>query len=213
MLLRLAFLVATFTLTALVALPAAADDKGGYIGIGTAQTTADLGLADIDDGSLSGAFDDEDSGFRVFGGYRFGRVLGLELSYSDLGAVAFDGMSDGSQSLNDGYSAGPVTANVETQLLSVSLTAGVPLGKLVSIYGKAGMHVWAADGSLTESFGEFDLDDFDLAESGTGAVYGAGVEVRPAPKFGLRLEWEVAQDAAVGEADIETVGLSAAFRF
>ncbi len=210
--LRPTILLTTLMLATLLT-PAVADDKGGYIGIGTAQTTADLGLADIDDGSLSGIFDDEDSGFRVFGGYRFGRVLGLEISYSDLGAVGFDGMSDGSQALNDGYSAGPVTANVETQLLSVSLTAGVPLGRIVSIYGKAGMHVFAADGSLTESFGEFDLDDFDLAESGTGAVYGAGVEVRPAPKFGLRLEWEVAQDAAVGEADIETIGLGATFRF
>ncbi len=208
----LAVVAAVMALVALAGTPAHAGG-GIYLGLGFGPTATDAETADLDDGSLTSAsLDDEDDALQAFVGYRFNGIVALELGYTDAGELRFDGVSDGSQVLLDGYDAGPVAATIETQLAALQVLVGVPLGP-VRLYGRAGGHFWAADGGLTNAGFDYDLDDFDLEESGTGLIYGVGVAVHPLPKLGLRAEWQTAEDAIVGERDLELVTVAAYIRF
>src|SRR5262245_52776426 len=79
----------------LVAAPAAfaqADEQGFYLGGAYGQTKikgacGDLRSELIAIGATVGACDDADSGFKLFGGYRFNRHFALEASYLDFGSL------------------------------------------------------------------------------------------------------------------------------
>ena len=70
-----------------VADAAAPAEKGAYIGGGFGITTLE------DDGLFNGlTFDDEDSGFGIFGGYKFFKHLAVEARYSDFGTFTVEGL-------------------------------------------------------------------------------------------------------------------------
>ena len=161
---------------------------------------------------ISGSLDEDDSALRVFVRYQFSRYLGLELAWLDLGEVDFQGESDGSQVLNGGYGAGPVSGLIETQAAVLEAVGSIPLG-IVSIFGKVGVAGWYAEGEFLDSGFIFDLDEFDLDDSGSGVVYGAGVEVAPTRRLSIRAEYENLTDALVAEEDIAVVTGSVMLRF
>ncbi|MCW8844865.1 MAG: outer membrane beta-barrel protein [Gammaproteobacteria bacterium] len=66
-----------------LALAATPKETGFYLGAGYGMTMFD------DDGAFSGlSFDDTDSGYQVFGGYKFMRFFALEARYSDFGSFS-----------------------------------------------------------------------------------------------------------------------------
>ena len=70
-----------------VADAAAPAEKGAYIGAGFGSTTLE------DDGLFSGlTFDDSDSGFEIFGGYKFFKHLAVEARYADFGTFTVEGL-------------------------------------------------------------------------------------------------------------------------
>ena len=84
---RQSLLIALLVLSWGVADAAAPEEKGAYIGAGFGSTTLD------DDGLFSGlAFDDSDSGFAIFGGYKFFKHLAVEARYADFGTFTIDGL-------------------------------------------------------------------------------------------------------------------------
>lgn len=62
-------------------------EKGAYIGGAFGSTTLE------DDGLFNGlAFDDSDSGFGIFGGYKFFKYLAVEGRYTDFGTFTVEGL-------------------------------------------------------------------------------------------------------------------------
>ena len=62
-------------------------EKGAYIGGGFGPTSLE------DDGLFSGlTFDDSDSGFGIFGGYKFFKYLAVEARYADFGTFTVEGL-------------------------------------------------------------------------------------------------------------------------
>ena len=62
---------------------ASEDGSGAYIGLGYGSTAFDKGDA------ISGVKDDSDSGYKVYGGYLFNKVVGIEAAYTDYGDFAY----------------------------------------------------------------------------------------------------------------------------
>ena len=66
---------------------AAPAEKGAYIGAGFGITTLE------DDGLFNrSTVDDSDSGFGIFGGYKFFKYLAVEARYTDFGTFTVDGL-------------------------------------------------------------------------------------------------------------------------
>src|SRR4051794_15475114 len=72
-------------LLALVGVAHAADnDKGLYAGVGVGMFNVKIdSVADV--GSALGEFDSDDVSFKAFAGWRFGKFIGVEVDYLDLG--------------------------------------------------------------------------------------------------------------------------------
>ncbi len=204
--------VVSIVLVSTLTIPvASAINKGSYFGIASGETEGDASLSDFNDGSLtSGSVDDTDTGLKLFGGFQFTDSLAIEGGFIDFGEVTFDGTSNGSF-FPLGFAAGPVSADIETQGLYVAVI-GMKTFPVVSVFGKLGVLLWGADGEFVDTSGSFDLDDFDLEESGESVMVGLGVEFRPKRKLAIRAEWEQHQDALVDERDIDFLSVSILFR-
>jgi outer membrane immunogenic protein len=174
----------------LAAAPAFADEeKGLYLGAGVGQFS--LGIDNFQD--ITGDdFDEEDTSFKVFGGWRFGGFLAAELAYIDFG-----GPEDTVNILGT-----PVDAQVEISGFAPYLVGTLELG-IFELFAKVGYYFYDID---AEAGGvEADsVSDEDL-------VYGAGLGVVLFDHLDARLEYEIIDISDVDDAD--AVWLTGAWRF
>lgn len=180
-----ALLLATSTTTPVYA-QNKGQDKGWYVGLGLNHSN-DEGL------------DDEESDFKLFGGYQFNQYVALE------GALVGLGTSLGASDLTkDG--------------LAVQVVGTLPVGKRFKLFAKVGFFAW----EVRVDTDEFDCFEFsggfacfeeeqDVVDDGTDPAYGVGIEYRLGERWGMRSEWERFED--VGDSDIDLVSVSVAFRF
>jgi OOP family OmpA-OmpF porin len=153
----------------------------GYIGGSAGITSVDV----CDDLSGLGvtSCDDEDTGFKIFGGYKFNPNFAVEGLWADLGEVSATGPGGSASMEVDGFGAAAVGV--------------IPLNEKFSIFGKVGAFMWDASGGG----GAAGSDD-----DGTDIMFGAGVGWNFTPKFGLRAEWE-RFDIDGDDVDFLSVGL------
>ena len=142
-------------------------------------------------GSINQAFvdeagiDDDDTGFKVFGGYRFSDYFAIEASYYDLGDVS---EGDNSFSVDGG---------------SLRVMGSIPVSRDFSLFGKVGMHAWNADvgGAIAGRFSD---------DSDTDVFYGVGAEYRLTGPWSVRGELERYE---VDDFDVDQVSVGVAFHF
>lgn len=198
-LLPIMFVLAVSLIFSLTHIPSAvAAEAGGYFGASIGETDAGLGVSDFNDGSIiSGDVDDSDTGWKLFGGYRFNENVALEGGLYNLGEVTFNGTSNGAGFL---FAAGPVSADVEADGFFAAVVGTIPFNKF-SVFGQIGFHSWDADVKLTDSSGSFSGDD-----DGTDPLYGVGVAYHPNDRVTIRGALEVFTE--ILEEDIELLSIS-----
>jgi len=173
----------------------------------TSTSCSDLGL----DLGCSFSVDDTDTGWRLFGGYRFNPNGAVELGYVDLGKAK----------LNDvrGTVTGiPVTASGDFKAtgVDVSLLGLLPFTKEFGGMARIGLMYWDAKSSASASALGFSAGASDSA-TGTDLTYGLGLTYDFTNTVGGRLEWQryqdVGDDNTTGKTDIDLLSLSVLFRF
>ena len=138
----------------------------GYIGASAGITTVDV--CDDVTAVLPGLnCDDEDTGLKVFGGFKANQNFAIEALWADLGEVS--------------ASAGGTTATVGVDGFGIAAVGMIPLGEKFGVFGKVGAFMWDASGGGAAS---------GLSEDGTDLMFGAGVNWNFTEKVGLRAEWE-----------------------
>jgi len=130
--------------------------------------------------------DDEDVGWKIFGGYQFNNFFALEGAYVDLGEIETEfqsSTSDLTQLLNDTAEVHPFLA--EGWVLSiVGMVQPNPNWDLMA---KIGAFIWEADVDVWEvASGQ----KVTLSDDGTDLMYGVGARFKPHPHWGGRAEWE-----------------------
>jgi OOP family OmpA-OmpF porin len=151
---------------ALAATFAHADEKKGlYIGAGAGYGSQELSVS-------TGNFQDNTTAYKGFVGYRFMRFIGFEAAYVDFGNAS-DTLDFGGGTTTD--------VTLKTKGETAEITGTIPIGSFLEIYGKAGYLWWNAKS-----------DDSTNSDSNSGSdpVYGGGVKLIFAKKFGVRLEYE-----------------------
>jgi hypothetical protein len=141
--------------------------------------------------------DDSRNAYKFFLGYEFQGPLGIEVAWVNFGD--FDGVitSEGG-STRVGYDAKTATA---------ALTGRIPLGELVTLYGKAGYMYWSTDVTLTGTV----LDPHYEAgtDHGNDFFFGGGLRFNFG-KFSLLGEWERYK---LDTLDINAISAGARFTF
>ncbi|MGI9309451.1 MAG: outer membrane beta-barrel protein [Gammaproteobacteria bacterium] len=148
------FVSAAFISLAALAQPALARDGGFLIG-------GSVGQAEIHISDPSGnKFDEEDFAWKIFGGYQFGGLLGVELGYVDFGSAD--------------TTFGNTRYNVDASGADVFAVLGLPIGP-IRLFGKAGGIYWTGDTEVTTNGITQKIDGND--DDGLDLAAGLGLEV------------------------------------
>ena len=172
------------TMTSAVA-SAADSEPGFYIGAGLGEATLEIDDTDFDDG---------DTAFKLFGGYRFNPYFGIELAYLDGGTA---------QQTDRDF---PATIEIETTAVNLSAIVTAPFGDNFALFGKLGYA--SLDFELTANF--FGTQAFSDDDTDEEISFGAGASDLVNDYFSLRAEYEAFD---LNDADAGLATISAVFRF
>jgi opacity protein-like surface antigen len=182
-------------LTVAAAAPAAfADENAGfYLGGGVGQFNAQIDDVDEVDEAVE-SWDDDDTAYKFFAGYRLNKFLAFELDYINLG--------EPSGAVVPGFN---VDASVDG--FAPYVVATLPLGQWFEVYGRLGYFFYDATvGYENEIDGRVELD-----EESEDLVYGAGIGANIGERLNVRFEYERFDLQGVDDAD--ALWLTAAWKF
>lgn len=161
-----------------------------------------LGQSDIDQSVAanlitSGGIDGKDTAFKLYGGGFFGKHLGAELAYIDLGEATYAGDFNG-LSVTDG--------RVSLWGYNVAALLEYPLAERFSVFGKLGVFLWESEASDVTDGNPFSATSrgWDFGSFGVGATW------RFTRSLSARVEWE---KFPVGDADASLLSLGVQYSF
>ncbi|AGF77246.1 OmpA-like transmembrane domain-containing protein [Desulfocapsa sulfexigens DSM 10523] len=178
--------------TLAVALEEAPSVKGTdafYMGISAGTSYG----RDVCDGLLT--CDDSDTGFKVYGGYQFTPVWGVEAFYTDLGEFT------GSSLVSVYPQFLSVSANASASGMGAVATASWPIGDSFALFSKLGFLYWSVESSASGGGYAVSIDD-----DGFGLALGLGARYSFTDNFGVRAGWDwytVGDDSTTGESDVD----------
>ena len=168
------------------AAPTLAADRGFYAGAGLGLST--LEVDDVLD--LGVDFDEDDIGFKLFGGYRFFPWLAVEGAYFNGGKPEIR-ESDGTLS---------ASMEIEVQGLIAAAVFSLPVGERFELFIKPGVAFWDAETSIRvrDQSGSFGVDSDD---SGSAFFLGGGAAFNFTENLATRLEYEWFEAAPEWDSD------------
>lgn len=145
-----------------------------YLGVGAGASDID---SDATQGLItSGTVDGSDSGLKLYGGYRIGPNLALELAYVDLGTLTYSGDFGGM----------PVTGGkLKASGFNTSLVGIHKVSPRFDLFAKAGLIAWNAKASDVTGGVPFSAKD-----DGVDLSFGLGADYHFTKRVGARFEWE-----------------------
>src|SRR6185295_5802147 len=188
-------LAAALAALSVATVPAAfADENAGwYIGGGIGQFNAQIDDVNQVDDTIN-RWDEDDTAYKLFAGYRLNKILSFELDYINLGEPSGD--------VVPGF-------NVDSSVdgFAPYVVATLPLGNFFEVYGRLGYYFYDANVGMQSTLDdrvEFDEESQDL-------VYGAGIGANIGEKLNIRFEYE--KFDLEGLDDSDSLWLTAAWRF
>jgi hypothetical protein len=167
--------------------------SGFYLGGGFGQFNAQIDDVDQIDNTVDN-WDEDDTAYKVFAGYRMNRFLAFEADYINLG--------EPSGAVVPGRN---VDASIDG--FAPYVVGTLPLGRFLELYGKLGYYFYDATVRQEDAVNgrvQFDEESEDL-------VWGAGVGANIGEKFNVRFEYERMDLERLDDAD--ALWLTAAWRF
>ena len=191
---------------------AATDDNGWYAGINGGVTKSTIDEERITDSLFSNGFtttgfeiDEKDRGYKLFGGYQFGRYLAIEGGYFDLGTHTFSAST---------LPVGTFAGQLEARGINLDLVGILPLTTNVSLFGRVGANHAETDAAFAGQ-GAVNVFEPAASERATNLKFGVGAQFGLTERIGLRVEAERFRlDDAIGnKGDIDLFSLGLVVRF
>jgi opacity protein-like surface antigen len=161
----------------ILACPLTASAQDWYAGIGLGQAENKQRLSKLGGPNFVGNVDNEDSSWKVFGGYRlWDEFVAVEVSYADLGTTKVEGTSGGSAS----------TGVQEIDTFTIGVVGRIPITDPLGVIIHLGFS--RNDSKLTSTIGGTSTfagaTDFEF-------YYGGGLQYEITKTIGVRAELEV----------------------
>ena len=179
--------------------------EGVYVGIAGGKLNSESS-ASVLTGTASLDEDEDDTGYKLFAGYRASNNFGVEFHYADLGEISLSG-NTGDRFISNGstyeFVANGVKIIQETKSYGVAATYTFPINDSFSFSGKIGMHAWELETNLSTG-------DSVADEDGTEPFYGIGASYQLSENVGVRAEFERFQidSEDIDDIDLFSVGLT-----
>lgn len=185
---------------------------GWYGGFGVGPSKSNIDEARITSNLLSGGLtttalerDNDDLGFKLYGGYQFGPHFSLEGGYFDLGKFGFNATTT---------PAGTLHGDIRLKGINMDLVGRLPFTERFSAFGRAGLtYVDTAD--QFSSTGAVTVADPSPTKREGGHKFGLGLQYELTRAMAVRLEAERyhINDAVGNRGDIDLVTVGLLFRF
>lgn len=180
------------TLSFSFAVPAIAADNGFYAGGSAGTTKWNIGPSDI---LSTGSIENNNTGYKIFGGYDFNKTWGLEFGYLDLGKYSFKGTYGGSS----------VRGDIKITAWDVMGVGNFHVTDDIALFAKVGVYAWDAKASASNG-------SINNSATGTGsnAMFGLGMKYNLNDRFSFRGEWERFHDSS---NPIDLLSIGVAYKF
>lgn len=159
--------------------------NGWYVGGSAGLSHYDIGTDDFmpEPGlTTSASIDDEDTLWKLFGGYRMNDHVAFEAAYADLGSY------DVTTTVTAPFAARNHGEFDATALL-VDVVGILPFADRYEVFGKVGLAVWEIGVDVSGTAGGARVSpDFD--DDGSDFHYAVGVATHFADSVAVRAEWE-----------------------
>jgi OOP family OmpA-OmpF porin len=164
-----------------------------YVGVGVGSSNIKLNATDV---AGNTGKDESDSGYKIFGGYRFNQTWAAEAAYTNLGdaTVSFPGAS----------------AKGEASSWSLAAVGTLPLSGGFSLLGKLGVteNKFKTSGSAAGA---------NATKNKTDMLWGIGASYAFSPRVSARLEWEdygkFGDQNTTGRAKADMLSVSVVYGF
>jgi len=191
---------------------ALADDSGWYIGgnigqsrakIDDARITAQMLVAPTTAASIID--DNRDTGYKLFGGYRYNKNVAVEAGYFDLGQFGFTAAT---------VPAGTLTGKIKLKGLNLDAVGTLPLTEKFSALGRLGLNYAQTRDSFIGT-GAATVLNPNPSKNQINYKLGAGLQYDFTPSLGMRVEAERYRinDAVGNRGDIDMYSLGLVYRF
>lgn len=196
----------------LISLMAMSQESGGYFGANIGRAQADIDEARIVDDLASAGItqtsideDERDTGYKIFGGYRFNKYWALEGGYFDLGEFSFTATT---------LPAGTLSGRIKVKGVNLDLVGFIPFTEKFAAFGRAGANYAEAKDKFTAT-GLVNVLDPSRKERDTNYKFGVGLQYAFTPSFAMRAEAERYRinDAVGNDGDIDLFSLGVLFGF
>ena len=191
---------------------AIADDTGWYGGVDVGRSSAKIDDARITSNLLGSGFatssitdDNTDTGYKLFGGYKFNRNFALEGGYFDLGRFGFTATT---------VPAGTLNGSIKLRGLNLDAVGILPITEKFSAFGRVGLNHAEARDSFSGT-GAVTVTNPSPSKRDTNVKFGAGLQYDFTRSLGMRLEAERYRinDAVGNKGDVDLVSVGLVFRF
>ena len=215
---RNAAVAAGIGLALAIPLGASAQESPWYIGgsIGQSRVKLDTGGLSRDlaaAGMANNGFsaNETDTGFKLFGGYRFHPNFAVEGGYAELGKFS----ASGTVTTFNFVPIVPLPTKVTIEVgqgLHLAVVGNVPLANQFSVFGRLGAYNMRTEMKVTVS----GISSSESARN-TGFLLGAGVGYDFTRNVGMRVEWEqfnkVGDKDKTGQGDVGLLSVGLVYRF
>jgi OOP family OmpA-OmpF porin len=167
--------------------------SGFYLGGGVGQFNAQIDDVDQIDNTID-KWDEDDTAYKVFAGYRLNRFLAFEADYINLGKPS-------------GAAVPGFNVDASVDGFAPYVVGTVPLGQYFEVFGRLGYYFYDSNLRQEDALNgrvQFDEESQDL-------VWGGGIGASIGEKFNVRLEYERFDLERLDDAD--ALWLNAAWRF
>jgi len=209
---RASGMLSLLALAAIASPVAVAGDTGWYGGVNIGQSKAKIDNARITSSLLGGGLatssitnDDTDTGFKLFGGYRFNRYFALEGGYFDLGKFGFTATTT---------PAGTLDGSIKLRGVNLDAVGILPINEKFSALGRVGLNYAEARDSFSGT-GAVGVPNPSPSKRDMNYKFGAGLQYDFTKLLGVRAEAERyrVDDAVGNKGDIDLLSLGLVYRF
>jgi len=191
---------------------ATAADSGWYGGVNFGQSSAKVDDAKITSNLLGGGLatssisdDDSDTGYKLFGGYKFNKNFALEGGYFDLGTFGFTATT---------VPAGTLNGNLKLKGLNLDAVGIMPFTPKFSGFGRVGLNYAETKDSFSGT-GAVTVLNSNPSKRDANYKFGAGLQYDFNQSIGMRVELERYRinDAVSSKSDVDLFSVGLVYRF
>jgi OmpA-OmpF porin, OOP family len=191
---------------------AVADDSGWYGGLNIGQSRVKIDDAKLTSSLLGSGFattsisnSESDTGYKLFGGYKFNKNFALEGGYFDLGDFGFTATT---------VPAGTLGGKIRLKGLNLDAVGILPISGKFSAFGRAGLNFAEAKDSFSGT-GLVTVLNPNPSKRDTNYKLGLGLQYDFNESVGMRAEAERYRinDAVGSKGDVDLLSVGLVYRF